>query len=481
MKILCGGLTALYVCFLLAARRLRGRPPDSVRGAERICYPAGSLLYERIPRLPGRAGVRQALSVLYPSRSLIGREEAHQIRKLSLSLLALGAGLFLSAAAAFSGGEGVLPEGRLIREEAGGEDREVLVRARGQDGKVLGTWPLTLSSRQRTREECEALSDALLEILPDLILGENGGRDRVTGDLVLPRRAEGYPFLIRWQSQDTSLVEENGRVHSEQLEEGGERSLVLTARLTCGDYHREAEIPVTLVREKSPAAADPGSLIPGLLDQANAGQARDPVLVLPDRAGGEALTWTLVKETPAFPLLALSVLVFALVYMAGDLDLEKAVRARQREMDLAYPGFVSRFSLCLGAGMSIRSVFYRMGEEYRLEKEAGGARKEVMEEVLLVCHALDSGISEQEACLQLARRCRNPSYTRFCSLLAQNLKKGNRVLLDILRLECGQADRQRKDLAIKLGEEASTRLLFPMAILLMVTMVIIMVPAWYSF
>ena len=51
----------------------------------------------------------------------------------------------------------------------------------------------------------------------------------------------------------------------------------------------------------------------------------------------------------------------------------------------------------------------------------------------------------------------------------------------MLKAERLNALKEQRDYAKKKGEEASTKLLFPMIILLVVSMVIIMVPAIMSF
>ena len=94
---------------------------------------------------------------------------------------------------------------------------------------------------------------------------------------------------------------------------------------------------------------------------------------------------------------------------------------------------------------------------------------------------MESGVSELDAYEHFGQRCGLLSYSRFCSLLSQNLRKGNRELLSALRQEAEEAFENRRNIARKMGEEAGTRLLFPMIIMLAVTMVIIIIPAYRSF
>ena len=65
-------------------------------------------------------------------------------------------------------------------------------------------------------------------------------------------------------------------------------------------------------------------------------------------------------------------------------------------------------------------------------------------------------------------------------ILVQNLKKGSDDLLRRMNLEAEDAARSRQELAKKMGEEAGTRLLLPMMIMLVVVFALIMVAAFHS-
>ena len=86
-----------------------------------------------------------------------------------------------------------------------------------------------------------------------------------------------------------------------------------------------------------------------------------------------------------------------LSYALSDYELHKKVENRGREMKIDYPTLVSKFVLFLGAGLSVRNVFRKLGEDYLKQRGEGGEKRYVYEEILLVCHELDSGISEASA------------------------------------------------------------------------------------
>ena len=100
------------------------------------------------------------------------------------------------------------------------------------------------------------------------------------------------------------------------------------------------------------------------------------------------------------------------------------------------------------------------------------------EEMLYACRELHSGVSEASAYEHFGKRTGLQEYTRLSTLLAQNLKKGNSDLLERLREEAVRAGEEKLQGCKRMGEEAGTKLLVPMVLMLLVVMVMIMIPAF---
>ena len=64
--------------------------------------------------------------------------------------------------------------------------------------------------------------------------------------------------------------------------------------------------------------------------------------------------------------------------------------------------------------------------------------------------------------------------------MSQNLRKGTKGLGDLLKMESVQAFEDRKARAKRMGEEAGTRLLIPMFLMLAEVLIIVVVPAFLS-
>ena len=70
---------------------------------------------------------------------------------------------------------------------------------------------------------------------------------------------------------------------------------------------------------------------------------------------------------------------------------------------------------------------------------------------------------------------------KLASLLQTNIKKGTSQLRVLLEHEVNESFEKRKNIAKIKGEEATTKLLFPMLLMLGVVMAIIMIPAVMKF
>ena len=104
----------------------------------------------------------------------------------------------------------------------------------------------------------------------------------------------------------------------------------------------------------------------------------------------------------------------------------------------------------------------------------------IVSEMQKTCREMESGHTEAESYENFGRRCKVQAYVRFGALLSQNLRKGTRGLTELLKMEAIQAFEDRKARARRLGEEAGTKLLLPMFLMLTVVLVIVIVPAFLS-
>ena len=101
--------------------------------------------------------------------------------------------------------------------------------------------------------------------------------------------------------------------------------------------------------------------------------------------------------------------------------------------------------------------------------------------MLRLCADMEKGVSEIDAYRNMGTRSKEPKYRTFSTLLVQNMMKGSGELIRQLSRESVEAFEERKKRARILGEQAGTRLMFPMMLMLMVVFAILLVPAMVSF
>ena len=131
--------------------------------------------------------------------------------------------------------------------------------------------------------------------------------------------------------------------------------------------------------------------------------------------------------------------------------------------------------------MTVRNVFARLSEEYLAKREQGMSKSYMYEELVRTNREIQAGKSEAKAYEAFGIRCQGQEYSRLCTLLTQNLRKGNGELLNLLQEESRKAFEDRMGKVRKKGEEAGTKLLFPMVMMLLIVMVVIMIPAYMTF
>ena len=90
---------------------------------------------------------------------------------------------------------------------------------------------------------------------------------------------------------------------------------------------------------------------------------------------------------------------------------------------------------------------------------------------------MENGRPESQAVSRFGDRCQLNEYRRLASILGQNRHTGMKNLQELLAQEMDAAWEQQKQAAKRLGEEAGTKLLVPLFLMLLVVMVLVMVPA----
>lgn len=329
-------------------------------------------------------------------------------------------------------------------------------------------------------EELQKYFDLSFEIICSEIQGDNTSLDNVTEDLNFITEISEYGINVDYITSDYSLVDCFGDVHSERAMlqgscctititfeyEGNYQSYKLDVVVYPPDYTEE-ELFINKINE--------------VITKEN-NEGIDEYFNLPDEVNGQRVRFIQKKESRIPIIIVLILIVFLLWYYKKFIIKKNREREREQKLQMDYSEIVSKLSLLMGAGMSAATAFAKISNDYKntLQKNKNGKRP-AYDEILTASNRIASGVSEADVYAMFGRSCRLHCYVKLGSLLAQNIRKGGDDFIEMLKSETTEAFIERKAIARKAGEEAGTKLLLPMGIMLCIVLVIIIVPAFMSF
>lgn len=419
--------------------------------------------------------VEKDLRSLHPGEGKERLKTDYYIKKISLSLAIFLVGTLFGILVKYNSLSSLLldEEGRISRGSYKEGSVEVRLKADSRE-KGEEVFRIEVAPMQLTGEQMEILFNDLLEKLPEYILGENESLEEVTSDLVLEESYEDYPFLTEWESSNLSVVGNTGRVYATEAPV----PVDLNVKVTYGEVVREETLPLWVVPKVLSPEEKAHADLEGLLLASEYDSRREEVWKLPDVWQGEAVEWQQEVDDYSMVVWMLATVTSVSVFVMSDQDLHKQLEQRKKLMQRDYPDIVHKLVLYVGAGMTTRGAFQKIAGDYKQKGEM--APRPAYEEMLYACRELHSGVSEGVVYEHFGKRTGLQEYVRLGTLLTQNLKKGNSTLLERLKEEADRAGEEKLQSCKRLGEEAGTKLLVPMVLMLVVVMVMIMIPAFSS-
>ena len=369
-----------------------------------------------------------------------------------------------------------LQEAVIERPKAGEGEKRLELQASVQNSEPLAV-SVVIGERAYSDAEIKEVFARILTELETKILGENTSLKEIRSDLSLPDTFQNGTVKAIWDVEPYEYMDMNGELRKEVPKEGVEG--ILRLRLEYREETLLQEYPITLLPKIKTPEEEQADKLKAMIEQKAEEDPQEPEVILPKDLEGQKVTWGKENQNLLLPGSFLLLMGLLFCYERGDQKLEEEEKRRNKQMIMDYPIILYRMSMLLDAGMTIRSAFTKIALFYkeRNEKEVHYA----YEAMLFACEELETGVGEAAVYEKFGRRCQELRFLKFGSLLSQNLKKGSEGLAGLLEQEARDGMEERKNLARKLGEEASMKLLFPMLLMLILVMVILMVPAMLSF
>lgn len=405
--------------------------------------------------------------------------------KFRPQILCIVTGILLFAAASrYAGDPPDLVNGnRLQRNGYGGRTSHYSVIVEGLEEKPV-TLDIPVSPRTYREEELPSIFDACADELSSAILGDNLSASEISADLTLPSTVEKYGIRITWISDHPDLLSSYGTVKNEDLT--SPEDVTLKAYLSDAEGKRSElyVFPLTIIPKTLTPEEKLEREFLTFLSEKDAAQSADPELSLPENFNGKTIRYSQKSGQNWYIFLFLGPAAAVLLLLRDRQNTETEEKTRRRQMLLDYPEIVSKFMVFIGAGMTIRLAWESIVEDYETDRKRDPGRFPVhyaYEEMEKALAKLKTGAGEGKVYHDFGRACGLRQYMKFSGILEQNRRTGLSEIRLILGNEMDQAWEERKNTARRLGEEASTKLLGPLFLMLIIVMTMIIVPAMLSF
>lgn len=365
-------------------------------------------------------------------------------------------------------------DGTITRNEAGQgpltEDLRVKFKGNTKDLTI------DVSDRRLSKKQLNKAFDRAIDEIEATYLGQNSSAGDVCHDLDLRTSYLDGMISAEWKFDQYGIIASDGSLNQEEIPDEGV-VINITGLLYYEDEERLYSFSVVVNQMSLDTVEGQIGAINKSVKNADEKSRGKDKLKLPTEASGMKLSWKKKMNYRGLQLIILGIAAVVGIQIGKRQDAKKQIAAIAKEKEMDYPLIVSQLSILMGAGMSFRKALERISIKYVNGQKNGAKPRAGYDEILMTYRKIIDGRSEIQALEELGKNCESKEYRKLSMMLVQNLRKGSRDLLDALEKEEKYAFELRKQRAIRAGEEASTKLLVPMAGMLFIVIVILIVPA----
>ena len=365
----------------------------------------------------------------------------------------------------------------ITRNDTGGETTEKQIRIKTKDEDDV--YSLTVRPKGYTKSQIKEALDQGEKYLKKHLAAKNRSLNEVSKNLEMPSKIKGENITVQWQSDDPTVIDEEGNVFSKNVKK--DYIVNLDARMECQGEVRILKIPVCVVPGNSGKKVSEKQRIIARIRQLEDKNITKEQFYLPNVIRqGRLLPAEKESQIPAMLFLGIAVIVFVW-YHENEKYKEQKKRTRDQSLQ-EYPQIIAHLILFLGTGLSVVSALDAVITEYEKERSRGNKGEIfVYEQMKKTGREISFGVPQTKAFGDMGKKIGLPSYQKLSVLLVQSITRGSADLFLRLKEEEEEAFFERKEQAKRKGEEASTRLLAPMMIMLVIILVLLMFPALAAF
>ena len=364
----------------------------------------------------------------------------------------------------------------LSRNSPGMGSKEIELEAWTEDEK----YPVRIQVNERTyeKEELDEVFQEGIEWLESVWLGNNASQEEVTEDLYFPTYIETLGLRVRWESGNYQWIQSDGKI-TKDGHAAAPQMVEIKAILSYGEEETQHTFYATLADNLAQQEGFQTSLNKVLETLVEENTTMES-LMLPTEIDGKKVSWH-KQQTILWPRIFLfGNLILILLYFAKEEKKVQKIKDRTTALNQDYPDIVYGLLILVGAGMTVKNAWEKVIEEYEREKAHTGIVRLGYEEMTATAREMNYGISEIKAYENFGKRCGGQNYARLAELLIQQVRRGARGMNLLLMQEVNESEIIWRENSRKKAEEAGTKLILPMVLLMTVVFAVLMIPAFLS-
>lgn len=171
-----------------------------------------------------------------------------------------------------------------------------------------------------------------------------------------------------------------------------------------------------------------------------------------------------------FTLFAMGFAISICIPVLRMKEIHNKVEKRRLLILMELPELLNRLLLLVNAGENVMRALARCAEQ------KSGTGNPLYVELQAAIECMKRGESMTLALEEMGRRCSVPEVKLFATTLLMNARRGGETFVPALRELTRQMWDRRKAVARTLGEQASSRLAFPLAVIFLLIMVLVGAP-----
>ena len=324
-----------------------------------------------------------------------------------------------------------------------------------------------------TKAEAEKELNRAQGILDEVLKGANMDFAAITEKLCFVDIVPGTAVEVTWTDKAAEYLWADGTFR-EEVEIREPTKIKVSAILICQDFSRDYEVNMTLL----PRAVSDEKRLLDVIDEKAEKEKDLEKFKLPKEFDGQKIMWRKPMDVTFLYVFALTILA-AFVLKAGEKkDARDKKKALLEMYEKDYAQIVSKFTMLLSAGLSIRNAWERILLLYRGKPEENSP---IVQEMKISYREMQKGVSELEVYEKFGIRVGHIYYKKLMAMFLSDKKRGSINLIDAMRQEMLQAWEEQRRSTKQQGEKIGTKLLLPMMGMLAVVFIIILIPAFLSF